>query len=120
MSEISSILTRLMNYADMEQYTEEQLQPYCSAALEQIKAALRPDADINSVLAVNAAAAIAHYNFFFSRLTETDKYESFTAGDMTVKRNNEKELQFEQRARDEALAAASAILTDRGFLFRGE
>ncbi len=119
MTEVSDVLTCLMNYADMEAYTAEQLQPCCERGLLWVYANLKSGADKESPLIVHTAAAMAHYYFFLTRLTETDKYETYTAGDMTVRRNLEKEMNFESRIKDEAIAAASSILTDGGFFFRG-
>lgn len=119
MTEVSDVLTCLLNYADMEAYTAEQLQPSCERGLLWVRNRLRPGADKESPLILHTAAAMAHYFFFLTRLTETDKYEAYTAGDMTVRRNLDREMCFEERARDEAIAAASTILTDGGFFCRG-
>ncbi len=119
MTEVSDVLTCLMKYADMEAFTAEQLTPPCERGLLWVYGKLRPGADKESPLIPHTAAALAHYFFFLTRLTETDRYEAYTAGDMSVKRNTEKELRFEERIRDEAIAAASSILTDGGFFFCG-
>ena len=119
MADISNVLSCLMNYADLETYFPEKLQTYCERGLKWVEDNLKPGADKESPLIVPTAAAIAHYYFFLTRLSETDRYEAYTAGDMTVRRNIEKEMSFEFRARDEAIAAAKSILRDGGFLFRG-
>ncbi len=119
MADVSDVLTCLMNYADMESYNAKQLQTSCERGLTWVENNLRPNADKESPLIVHTAAALAHYFFFLTRLAETDRYESYTAGDMTVRRNLEKEMNFEARAKDEAIAAAASILKDGGFLFRG-
>ncbi len=119
MADVSDVLACLMNYADMESYNVKQLQPSCERGLAWVENNLKPGADKKSPLIVHTAAALAHYFFFLTRLAETDRYESFTAGDMTVRRNLEKEMNFEMRARDEAIASAASILRDGGFFFRG-
>lgn len=119
MTEVSNVLTCLMKYADTEGFTAEQLTPCCERGLLWVNERLRPGADRESPLIPHTAAALAHYFFFLARLTEADRYESFTAGDMTVKRSTESELKLEERIRDEAIAAASSILTDGGFYFCG-
>lgn len=119
MTEVSDVLTCLQSYADTEDCTAEQLMPFCERGLLWVQSRLRPEADRESPLISAAAAAVAHYFFFLTRLTETDRYESFTAGDMTVRRNTEKEIRTEERARNEALAAASSVLKDGGFFCRG-
>ncbi|MBR6568785.1 MAG: hypothetical protein IKK60_09080 [Clostridia bacterium] len=119
MPDVSDVLSCLMKYADLATYFPEQLQNYCERGLKWVEDNLKPGADKESPLIVPTAAAVAHYYFFLTRFSETDKYEAYTAGDMTVRRNIEKEMSFEVRIRDEALAAAKEILRDGGFLFRG-
>lgn len=119
MTEVSDVLACLMNYADMDSFTAEQLQSSCERGLLWVYGNLKPGADKGSPLIPHTAAAMAHYYFFLSRLTETDKYESYTAGDMTIKRNLEKEMKMETRIKDEAIAAASSILKDGGFFCCG-
>ncbi len=120
MADVSDVLVCLMNYADMEPYNAKQLQPSCERGLAWVENNLKSGVDTESPLIVYTAAAIAHYFFFLTRLAETDRYESFTAGDMTVRRNIEKEMNFETRARDDAIAAAASILRDGGFFFRAD
>ena len=119
MTQVSDVLNCLVNYADMDSYSAEQLFPSCEKGLAWVYSRLRPGTDRADPLIVHTAAALAHYFFFLTRLTETDKYEAYTAGDITVRRSLEKELRFESHIRDEAIAAASSILTDGGFFFRG-
>ena len=119
MTEVSDVTACLMKYADMDSFTHEQLQPSCERGLLWVYANLKPGADKESPLIPHTAAALAHYYFFLTRLTETDKYEAFTAGDMTVRRNLEKEARHEERIRDEAIAAAASILRDGGFFCCG-
>lgn len=117
MADVSDVLTCLKGYADMEPYSDTQLQPSCERGLAWVKNNLKPGTDEESPLIVHTAAAVAHYYFFLMRFSETDRYESFTAGDMTVRRNLDRELSFETRARDEAIAAAASIMRDGGFFF---
>ncbi len=117
MNGLSEVLACLMNYADMEGYTAAQLQPSCERGLLWVYNHLRPGTDKESPLVIHTSAALAHYFFFLSRLTDADKYESFTAGDMTVRKNIAKELEFETNAKNEAIAAAASILRDGGFFF---
>ncbi len=119
MTQVSDVLTCLMSYADMDSYSAGQLVPCCERGLMWVYGNLRPGTDKSHPLVVHTAAAVAHYFFFLTRLSEADKYEAYTAGDMTVRRNMEKEMRFEARIKDEAIAAASSILRDGGFFFSG-
>ena len=119
MTQLSDVLDCLTGYADTASYTAEELTPFCERGLLWVKGRLRDGADTEGPLIPPTAAAMAHYFFFLSRLTETDKYESFTAGDMTVRRNLDREMRFEETARDGAIAAAASILKDGGFYCNG-
>lgn len=119
MTQVSDVLTCLKAYADMEPYTAEQLTSCCERGLFWVQSNLKSQADRESPLIPPTAAAMAHYFFFLTRMTETDKYEAYTAGDMTVRRNLEREMRFEEKAKNEAIAAASSILRDGGFFCRG-
>ncbi len=116
MIDAEAVMSCLMNYGDIgDTYTKEQLYPSCERGLQWVKERLRSDADENSILITHTAAAMAHFFFFLSRLTEPDKYEAYTAGDMTVRRNLTKEMLYESQIKDQAVAAASSILKDGGF-----
>lgn len=116
MIEAGDVMSCLMNYGDIDgAYTKEQLYPSCERGLQWVRERLRDDADENNVLITHTAAAMAHFFFFLSRLTEPDRYETYTAGDMTVRRNITKEMVYENQIKDQAIAAASSILKDGGF-----
>lgn len=115
MIQAGDVLTELMNYADIEGYTQQQLYPSCERGLIWVQKKLRAGVDENDPLILHTAAAMAHFFFFMYRLAEPDKYATYKAGDMSVTRNLEKELEFEKALRKEAIAAASSILTDGGF-----
>lgn len=115
MIEVSDVVSCLMNYGDIEGYSEQQLYPSCERGLKWVKERLKAGTDENDVLITHTAAAVAHFFFYLCRLTEPDKYETYTAGDMTVRRNITKEMLYETRIKNEAIAAASSILNDGGF-----
>ena len=81
---------------------------------------LRDSADKDSPLIVSTAAAVADFILFLKKQTETDAYESYKVGDITVRRNAERELRTAERKRDLAIARAHSILKDGGFYCRGK
>lgn len=119
MIEVSDVLSCLMNYADIESYSEEQLYDSCERGLLWVKERLKPGCENSDTLITHTAAAMAHFFFYLSRLTEPDKYETYTAGDMTVRRNITKEMLYEAEIKNQAIAAASSILVDGGFFCYG-
>lgn len=120
MIDAEDVMSCLMSYGDIDSaYTNEQLYPSCERGLLWVKERLRDGAEKEDVLIMHTAAAMAHFFFFLSRLTEPDKYEAYTAGDMTVRRNITKELLYENQIREQAILAASSILKDGGFFCCG-
>ncbi len=119
MASVSDVKEILLTYSDMTEFSSSQLDVACESALDWVTERLKDGTDKSNPLIERTAAAIAHYNMFFLKLTESDKYESYKAGDMTVRRNLQKELQTEKELRDTALAAASSILKDERFCFVG-
>ena len=115
MINISDVYAALCTYESSKGYTGEVLFPCCEQGLSWVKENLREEADENDPLIVSTAAAIADFYFFLKRQSETDSYENYKVGDMTVSRNPEKELKIAERKRDLAIARAHSILKDGGF-----
>ena len=115
MISISDVYAALCTYESSKAYTGEELFPCCEQGLRWVKANLRDTADENDPLIAQTAAAIADFYLFLKKQTESDTYESYKAGDMTIRRNIEKELLFAEKKRDMAIARAHSILTDGGF-----
>ncbi len=120
MINVSDVYAALCTYESSKGYTGEELFPCCEEALTWVKENLRDSADENSPLIALTAAAIADFLWFLKKQTETDSYESYKVGDMTVSRNIERELLVAERKRDIAIARAHSILKDGGFYCRGK
>lgn len=114
-----NVCSVLKAYADMADYTEEQLMPSCSNGLNWVNARLKSGVDESDPLILTTAAALAHFFFFIVRLAEPDKYENYKVGDVTVKQEPLKLFRFEKQIREQAIADASTILKDCGFYCRG-
>ena len=115
MINVSDVYAALCTYESSKGYTGEELFPCCEQGLHWMKENLRDTADENDPLIISTAAAIADFYLFLKRQTETDTYESYKVGDMTISRNPEKELRLAERKRDLAIARAHSILKDGGF-----
>ena len=119
MINVSDVYAALCSYESVKGFTSQELLPCCSQGLSWVMANLRSTADEDDPLIVSTAAALADFYFFLKRQGESEAYESYKVGDMTVRRNAEKELDLAERKRDLAIARASSILTDGGFYFSG-
>lgn len=115
----TDVYTALLNYSDVSELTEEQLLPCCEDGLNWVVRRLRDNVDETDPLITETAAAIAHFFFFIRSLTEPDKYESYKVGDMTIKKNPQKQFETEKELRKQAIANAAPILKDGGFFFSG-
>lgn len=117
MISVSDVFVRLSAYSDMSDFNEDELLPSCEDGLTWVKRRLKPTADENDPLIAITAAAIAHFYFYLRRLTETDKYDSYRVGDMTIHQNPHRQYQIEKDMRREAIANAASILKDGEFCF---
>lgn len=117
MVSVTDVCNALKNYSDTEGVSESQLLSFAEAGLSFIKGRLRKDADETDPLIIRTATVVAHYNFFLGTISSSDRYESYKAGDMTVRRSLQKEFQIEKEVLMNALVDAASILTDKGFCF---
>ena len=106
-------------FMDTRQYDEQDVMPCCQKGLDWVMARLQEGVDPDNPLITQTAAAMAHFYFFLCRITDPDKYENCKVGDVTYNRNIEKEFEFENRIRNQAIADAAEILKDGGFYCRG-
>ncbi len=120
MININDVYAALCTYESSKGYTGEELFPCCEQGLMWVKENLRASADENDPLIIHTAAAIADFLWFLKKQSETDAYESYKVGDMTVNRNAEKELLVAEKKRDMAIARAHSILRDGGFYCCGK
>ncbi|MBO5937304.1 MAG: hypothetical protein J6V06_00175 [Clostridia bacterium] len=120
MISVSDVYAALCTYESSKAFTGEELFPCCEQGLSWVKANLRDTADENDPLIIHTAAAVADFCLFLKKQTETDTYESYKVGDMTVRRNAEKELLLAEKKRDMAIARAHTILNDGGFYCCGQ
>ena len=116
----NDVLNSLKKYADTDGYKTEQMLPSCNDGLTWVVQRLKEGVDENDPLILSTAAAMAHFYFFLKRLCEPDKYQNYKVGDVTVKQEPLKLLQFEKEMRKQAIADACSILKDCGFYCRGK
>ncbi|MCM1543991.1 MAG: hypothetical protein NC110_01715 [Ruminococcus sp.] len=107
----------LKENSDFGQMGATELLLPCQRGLEWVKRHLKDDADEDDPLIAKTAAALARFYLFQKSLGETERYESYKAGDMTVQRDIEKEYAIEKEMRQQALVDAAEILKDGGFYF---
>lgn len=115
MVSVADVYNALKNYSDTEGFSEEQLISFAESGLGFVKGRLKEGTDENHPLILRTATIVAHYNFFLGTLSSSDRYESYKAGDMTVRRNISKEFLIEKEVLMNALCEAADILTDKGF-----
>lgn len=89
----------------------------CDRALQDVLARCKEGVSEDSPLIAVTAAAIARYQLFLRAMSDADRFETFKAGDLSVTRDSQKELELERLILEQALARAAEILTDRGFFF---
>ena len=89
----------------------------CAHAAREIQRKMKPGADENDERLIEAAAASAYCRLTLKNEMENGEVSSFSAGDVTVTKNQNIALKLAEAVRDEALANAHELLTDDGFIF---
>lgn len=91
----------------------------CEGAVNWVTERLREGADAESPTILETMVAVAEYRLYEKKVCETDLYDTYSMGDITFRRDCEKELRFAKQKRDDAIASAAAYLKDGGFYFGG-
>lgn len=112
--EVLNSLTSLGLYSDM---TAQELMPFCRQAVEWLRRHIKENANSNGPLALKTAQAMARFYVFISFMGNRESYGNFKLGDMTLKRDLQKEYEIEKEIRTRALCEAAEILKDGGFYF---
>lgn len=118
MVSINSVLNRLRQLVTLDEQGAENALPLCGLCLEEIRTRLRKGADENDLRLAQAAAGLAFYRLTLRSAADGDGATSFKAGDVTVTRSPAAGMELAVAVRDEALAQAADLLTDRDFMFR--
>lgn len=112
--QVGALLREDVYFEDMSQ---KDIMPACETAVLWLKRHIKDGADGDSPLACKTAAAMARFYIFVSLMGKNDSYGSFKVGDVTVKRDLQKEYEIEKELRTQALCDAAEILKDGGFYF---
>ena len=112
---VADVLSALKLFSDTEGFSEEKLTAFSESGLNYVESRLKDGVNEADPLILETACAVAHYNFFLGALSSSDRYENYKAGDMTIRRDIKKELQFEKEVLVAALAKAASILKDTEF-----
>lgn len=89
----------------------------CEFGVNWVNERLKDGADNSSAVVLDAMVALAEYRLYEKRVCETDLYDTYSMGDLTFRRDCEKEMRFAKEKRDYAIASAAAYLKDGGFYF---
>ncbi|MGN1417791.1 MAG: hypothetical protein ACI4W6_00510 [Acutalibacteraceae bacterium] len=93
---------------------DEQVHSACRRAVCWIENKLKDDVDENSELVLDTACAMAKFTLYCS--TAEDEFK-FSAGDVSVSGEAEKNFEKQLKILEFALSQASDILKDGGFCF---
>ena len=115
MIEAIDICAVLKENAAFDSLSPEAMLPVCGRVLRALQPRLRENVEPDDVRLLRLAAALARFELFGLLLSETERFSGYKAGDITIQKDLQKELKFEQLLRDEALAEAAPLLRDGGF-----
>lgn len=120
MTDASTVLAIVKEYADLEDMGAQEILPLCQRAIDFVLGKLKPMVDRDTPLVAETAAAVARYYIFTKRMGESRRFQKYKVGDVSMERNLESELSVEQQMYREALANAADILRDGDFYFSAE
>ena len=89
----------------------------CEYAVRYIESQLRDDVEADEYLLLVTAVAVAEYRLFTQKYSEIDSYDTYSMGDITFRRNCERELKVATEKLKFSLAGAASVLKDGGFYF---
>ncbi len=102
-----------------ENRTENLLEYCCERAVEWVKCRLREDVGEDNPLVLSTMVAMAEFFLVMDGMGETDSYDTYSVGDLTFRRNCERELNIATEKKNQALSYAASILKDGDFYFSG-
>ena len=111
------VFSQLTAVTDVEEADKASVMPFCEAAAAVINAKMRTDADESDSRLLTAAVAVAYSRYLLIRNAAESDVASLKAGDVTISRSSAPVMQAAENFRKTALADASELLTDDGFLF---
>ena len=117
MIDVSSVTELFLMYASAEN-ADETIQSLCQSSAYRIEQSVKPDTDMTDDRLIVAAASDAFYQWLLITKAESaDSFESFRAGDITVKGNGSLPIEAAKKLKDEAFRALLPLLCDNGFYF---
>lgn len=111
------VFAQLTAVTDIAETDKTAVMPFCEAAAALINARIRTDADESDSRLLTAAVAVAYSRYLLIRGAAESDVASLKAGDVTISRSSAPVMQAAENFCKTALADASGLLTDDGFLF---
>lgn len=111
------VCAALKDMCDTDDFSTSELLAVCKSGLDWVKRHLKENVSEDDTAVVKTAASMARFFLFIKRLSSPDDYASLKVGDMTVKRDLQKEYEIEKQLKTAALIEAADILKDGGFYF---
>ncbi len=95
------------------------LEHCCEKAVDWVRSRLKEGVKENSNLVLSTMVAMAEFFLSMEGMSESDGYDTYSVGDLTFRRNCERELKVAIEKRNQALSYAAEILRDGDFYFTG-
>ncbi len=99
----------------VESVSEELISACCEQGVNYVYSHLKENAEADEYLILVTAVAMAEFYLSGKKYSETDIYDTYSAGDLTFRRNCEREMKVAKEKMILALSDASEILKDGGF-----
>lgn len=109
------VLALISKQPIVENVDQELVSTCCEMGISYILERIRADVDPGSKQVLYTAAAMAEFYLALKKYSEIDLYDTYSVGDLTFRRDCEKEMNVAMEKMKLAISDASAILKDGGF-----
>ncbi len=117
MINIWSVAQLLEDTGAVSEADSKRIVPFCLSACATLSPRLRQPQFEDNPAVLMACAGLALYSFTMSAGAGNEDFSSFKAGDITISRSAQAQIENAESFRNSTLAAAAPYLTDVDFVF---
>ncbi len=117
MINVWSVAQALEDMGAISEADSKRIVPFCLSACATLTTRLRQPKFEDNPAVIMACAGLALYNFAASVGASDEDFSSFKAGDITISRSSQAQIENAEKFRHSALVSAVPFLTDIDFVF---
>ncbi len=117
MINVWSVAQMLEDIGAINEADSKRIVPFCLSACATLTPRLREPEFEDNPAVIMTCAGLALYSFVMSVGASDEDFSSFKAGDITVSRSSQAQIESAEKLYHSALASATPYLTDVDFVF---